>query len=161
CASRRITRTSRVARTLPENGCRDWRLSDRTSSGNSSSRTAAGCCPTDPSSPMAQTIDIDDLTNPVLTPMQRAAVDAAEANPGPLDEQGVLDAARATANLWDFGADDFRPRLRLWLSETAADEDLTELGRVMIYQMAVNYAKNRLRVEDIVRRHPEILDIPI
>jgi len=110
---------------------------------------------------MAQTIDIDDLTNPVLTPMQRAAVEAAEAHRVPLDEAAVLDAARAATNLSDFGAEDFRPRLRLWLSETKADADLTELGRAMIYQMAVNYAKNRLRVEDIVRRHPEILEIPI
>jgi hypothetical protein len=110
---------------------------------------------------MSQKIDIDDLTQPALTPMQRAAIDAAEAHPVPLDEGAVLEAARVATNLSDFGADDFRPRLRLWLSETKADGDLTALGRAMIYQLAVNYAKNRLRVEDIVKRHPEILDIPI
>ena len=110
---------------------------------------------------MAQTIDIDDLTNPVLTPMQRAAVDAAEAHPVPLDEQAVLDAAcrrqtcrTSVRTIFALASGSGWPR-------RGPIAHLTELGRAMIYGMAVTYARNRLRIEDIVKRHPEILDIPI
>jgi hypothetical protein len=110
---------------------------------------------------MSGEIDIADLIRPVMTPEQRAAVAAAEAAPPRLDVDSVLRAAEEATGLTDFGAPDFRPRLALWLSETAADEDLTALGRGMIFQMAATYAGNRLRVEDLVRRRPEILDIEI
>jgi len=106
-------------------------------------------------------IDIADLIHPVLTAQQKAAVEAAEAHPAPLDETAVLLAARRATGLSDFGEEDFRPRLRLWLECTRDDEDLTELGRGIIYGLAVNYAINRLRVEDMVKRHPEILRIEI
>jgi Sulfotransferase family len=107
------------------------------------------------------TIDIADLIQPVLTPAQRAAVEAAEAHPVPLDEEAVLETARQATGLSDFGADDFRPRLRLWLACTREDGDLTELGRAIIYGLAVNYASSRLRIEDMVKRHPELLRIEI
>lgn len=106
-------------------------------------------------------IDIADLIHPVLTAQQMAAVEAAKAHPAPLDEAAVLQAARQATGLSDFGADDFRPRLRLWLECTRQDEDLTELGRGIIYGLAVNYASNRLRIEDMVKRHPEIMRIEI
>jgi hypothetical protein len=110
---------------------------------------------------MTAIIDISDLIHPVLTPVQKAAVQAAERHKVPLEEEAVLEAARRATGLTDFGADDFRPRLRLWLSCTRDDEDLTELGRGIIYGLAVNYASNRLRIEDILKRHPEILEIKI
>ena len=106
-------------------------------------------------------IDIVDLINPVLTAAQKAAVDAAESRPVPLDESAVLEAARQATGLSDFGAEDFRPRLSLWLGETKADQDLTNFGRRTVYELAVMYATNRLRIEDVVKRHPEILDIEI
>jgi hypothetical protein len=106
-------------------------------------------------------IDIADLIHPVLTAQQIAAVEAAEAHPAPLYEATVLQAARQATGLSDFGADDFRARLRLWLACTREDEDLTELGRGIIYGLAVSYASNRLRIEDMVKRHPEILRIEI
>ena len=110
---------------------------------------------------MSTQIDIKDLTQPILTDLQRSAVAAAAEHTTRLTEDAVLDAARAATGLADFGEPDFRPRLALWMSETAADADLTELGRAMIFGMAVTYAANRLRIEDMVGRHPEILDIEI
>jgi hypothetical protein len=106
-------------------------------------------------------IDIADLTHPVLTQLQKEALAAAEANPVVLDESAVLEAARKATGLADFGDPDFRPRLRLWLSEARADEQMTPYGRSIIYNMALTYACNRLRIEDMVRSHPEILDIKI
>ena len=42
-----------------------------------------------------------------------------------------------------------------------ADDDRTGLGRLMMFGDCVRYAANRLLVHDLLRRHPEILDIPI
>ena len=42
-----------------------------------------------------------------------------------------------------------------------ADEDRTGLGRLMMFGDCVRYAANRLLVRDLLRRHPEILDVPI
>jgi hypothetical protein len=107
------------------------------------------------------TIDITDLRQPVLSALQKQALAAAEAHPVPLEEGAVLEAARAATGLSDFGPDDFRVRLRLWLEATRSDPNLSAAGRAGIYGDCVRYAANRLRVEDLVRRHPEILDIKI
>jgi hypothetical protein len=88
-------------------------------------------------------------------------VEAAENYKTTLEEGAVLEAARTATGLSDFGPEDYLPRLRLWLSCTREDRDLTELGRRIIYELAVTYAINRLRIEDMVKRHPEILRIEI
>jgi hypothetical protein len=107
------------------------------------------------------TIDITDLRSPVLTPIQQAALAAAEARPVLLTEEAVLAAAREATGLSDFGAGDFRPRLALWLKATRDDANLSAAGGAGIFMDAVRYASNRLKVEDLVRRHPQILDIKI
>jgi hypothetical protein len=106
-------------------------------------------------------IDITDLCNPVLTPIQQQALQMAEAHPVALTREAILKAARAETGLSDFGAEDFLERLDVWLQ--AIDEDLnaTALSRASLFQMMVRYAATRLRMEDIIRRHPEILDIAI
>jgi hypothetical protein len=109
----------------------------------------------------AEKIDITDMRNPVLTPLQQAALAAAEANPVPLTEAAVLGAAQAATGLSDFGDDDFRVRLGLWLKGTRDDANLSAAGRAGIFMDCVRYASNRLRVEDLVKRHPQILNIKI
>ncbi len=106
-------------------------------------------------------IDITDLHHPVLTDIQRQALAMAEAHPVPLNRTAILEAAKAETGLTDFGAEDFIERLDVWIQ--AIDEDLnaTALSRASLFQMMVRYAATRLRVEDIVKRHPEILDIEI
>jgi hypothetical protein len=106
-------------------------------------------------------ITLDDLHAPVLSEMQKGALAFAEANPVTLDAATVLGAAMAETGLSDFGADDFRPRLDIWLQAIDEDANLTALGRGNLFQMTVRYAATRLRIEDIVKRHPEILDIVI
>jgi hypothetical protein len=106
-------------------------------------------------------IDITDLRNPVLTPLQEQALAAAASHPVPLTEEAVLEAAKAQTGLSDFGPDDFRVRLGLWLKCTRDDPNLSAAGRAGIFMDAVRYAANRLRIEDLVKRHPEILDIEI
>jgi hypothetical protein len=105
------------------------------------------------------TIRIDDLAKPVLTALQRQAIAAAPRVE--LNEQAVLDAARARTGLEDFGPEDFRERLRVWLASFEEDEGLGPLGRATMFGEAVRYAASRLRVEDLLRRHPEIHDVEI
>jgi hypothetical protein len=109
----------------------------------------------------AESIRIDDLYEPRLTPMQRAAIASAANAPRRLSLEQVLEAARQATGLSDFGADDFRERLAIWLQSVEEDEGLGALGRATLHGDFVRFATNRLRVEDLVKRHPEILEIPL
>ena len=94
---------------------------------------------------MTDRIRIADLARPVLTDSQRAAVAAAERMPVTLHEDVVLAAARQRTGLDDFGADDFRARLRVWLAAADEDPTLGPLGRLAVFGHAVRYLVNRLR----------------
>lgn len=108
------------------------------------------------------TIRITDLARPELTEMQKGAIAAAEAaGPLPLQVEAILAIARANTGLTDFGADDFKERLQVWLDSIEADKGLGPAGRAGLFGDCVRLASNRLRVEDTIRRHPEILDIRI
>jgi hypothetical protein len=111
----------------------------------------------------AEKIRIADLHHPVLSPLQKQYLEAASANPVVISEDSILGAARAATGLDDFGPDpdDFRGRLRLWCESINASTNLTDLGRAGLYAEMLRYASNRLRVEDCIKRHPEILDIVI
>ncbi|MFZ9159006.1 MAG: sulfotransferase family protein, partial [Ilumatobacteraceae bacterium] len=47
------------------------------------------------------------------------------------------------------------------LDEMNADPERTGLGRMLMFGDCVRYASNRLRIRDLLKKHPEILDIPI
>ncbi|MGA2519730.1 MAG: sulfotransferase [Acidimicrobiales bacterium] len=106
-------------------------------------------------------IRVDDLRAPVLTDLQRLALEHGEHHAVVLTVDAVLDAATARTGLDDFGPDDFRTRLGQWLWEVGGDPDRTGLGRVMLYRDCVRYASNRLRIRQLLERHPEILDVEI
>ena len=106
-------------------------------------------------------IIIADMRRPVLSQLQAGALAYGAANPVTITADGVLDAARAATGLEDFGPQDFLGRLRLWVASINDETDLTELARGGVHADMVRFAVNRLRVEDIVKRHPEILDIKI
>ena len=61
----------------------------------------------------------------------------------------------------DFGADDFRERLKLWCEAVDEDDNVSTLGRISFRGMYLRYAAMRLRVEDFIRRHPAVLDVTI
>lgn len=108
-----------------------------------------------------QDIRIDDLKHPVLTDIQKAAMEFAAATPVSLTEQAVLDAARERTGLSDFGPEDFRPRLALWLEAARADESLGPVGQLTIFGRCQRAAANRLWIEDYVKRHPDALEVEI
>jgi hypothetical protein len=109
----------------------------------------------------AQKLRIEDLRDPVLSDVQRAALAYGEAHPVRLTPSAVLDAAVSSTGLEDFGPADFHERLALMLSETDEDPERTALGRMSLFHDAVRWASNRLRIHDLLKRHPEIHDLEI
>ena len=103
-------------------------------------------------------IRIADLAKPVLTEAQLAAIERVSSVPIQLTEAGVLDAAQRQTGLVDFGCDDFRSRLRVWLQTVNEDERLGPLGRFGLYANCVRLLANRLRLEELLRQSPEILE---
>ncbi len=106
-------------------------------------------------------IRIADLASPQLTPVQKMALEAAGGMPVEFTEEAVLGAAREATGLSDFGADDFRERLAIWLQAVAEDAELGAVGRIGVFRDITRYATNRLRFEDLLKRHPEIRDVEI
>jgi len=106
-------------------------------------------------------IRIDDIAEPVLTGAQRQALTFGDANPVRFDDELVLETARQQTGLSDFGADDFRERLQVWCRAIEGDAELSGYARFGLWMETVRFASNRLYVEDLVKRHPGILDIPI
>jgi hypothetical protein len=75
-----------------------------------------------------------------------------------LDEDSILAEARARAGLVDFGDESFREPLRRMLRAFESEADLNENGRIAQRERTIGLLANRLRVEEWLRRHPEILD---
>jgi hypothetical protein len=110
---------------------------------------------------VAGAIRIDDLAAPVLSEAQRGALRYGESQPTELSVAAVCAAATARTGLSDFGPDDFTGRLGLQLAEMEDDDQRTGLGRLVMFNDCVRAAATRLRVEDLLRRHPEILEVPL
>ncbi len=106
-------------------------------------------------------IRIDDLASPVLTDVQRMAIDWGESHPTDLTVDAVCDAAIGRTGLHDFGPDDFRERLGVQLDEMDADGERTGIGRMVMFGDCARYAANRLLIHDLLQRNPQIRDIPI
>lgn len=106
-------------------------------------------------------VRIRDLAKPELGEFQKAALAYADRLELDLSVEAVLAKASKTTGLDDFGPDDFRERLALWLAEPDEDPDRTNLGRLMLFNDCVRYASTRLRVRRLLEEHPEIHDLEI
>lgn len=73
------------------------------------------------------------------------------------DELDIIAEARQKAGLQDFGDESFRVPMRRLLQALETEAGLNEVGRFVQRARIVDILVNRLRVEDHVRRHPEIL----
>ena len=109
----------------------------------------------------AAELRIADLASPELTPVQEKMIEAAGGISVEFSEASVLGAAQESTGLSDFGSDDFRVRLGIWLQAVEEDTDLGAVGRVGVFRDITRYAINRLRFEDLLKKHPEILDVEI
>ncbi len=70
-------------------------------------------------------------------------------------------AARDATGLDDFGSDDYRERLDVYLDALASVDDMHDCGRVNFFSQLSQWLKNRLLLTDLLRRHPEIHDIEL
>ncbi|HSB96672.1 MAG TPA: sulfotransferase [Spongiibacteraceae bacterium] len=107
---------------------------------------------------MSNAIRIDDLKHPQLTAAQQAAVEYGKTLQVDFSEGAILAAARKKTGLSDFGADDFRTRLRLLCDEWGGDADVNGLHRSVLYGYLFRYACNRLLIQDAWNKHPEIFE---
>ncbi len=110
---------------------------------------------------MTDEIRIDDLAAPVLNDVQRMGLEYGEATATELTVDAVREAAVARTGLEDFGPEDFGERLGVQLTEMDTDPERTGLGRLLFFNDCVRNAANRLRIQDLLVRHPEIREIPV
>lgn len=110
---------------------------------------------------MSKQLRIKDLREPVLTEAQQGFMTFAEQNPVELSVDAVLGAATEATGLDDFGPRDFTERLAVWLDEINSDENRTPYTRMLLFSLCLKYASSRLRVQDLLKKHPEIHDIEI
>jgi hypothetical protein len=78
-----------------------------------------------------------------------------------LDAQALMDAAVDETGLEDFGSLDFVPRLELICECLANEAGLSPGGMVAVHTQLAGLLRNRLRLEDLLTRHPEILDLEV
>jgi hypothetical protein len=108
-------------------------------------------------------VTIDDLAEPRFSE-DAAAVRAIMADAGAslsLDPQAVMAAARSETGLDDFGPTDFVERLEVLCRALRTEAGLNAVGVMSQHAMLTALLRNRLLVEDLVRRHPEILEVEI
>jgi len=105
-------------------------------------------------------VRIDDLAEPRFSDEACAVLDfMREAGAQlTLEPTALLTAARSETGLDDFGAPDFAPRLDLLCRAMADEGGFNGVGILQQHALILGLLKNRLLVEDVVARHPEILD---
>jgi hypothetical protein len=75
-----------------------------------------------------------------------------------MTEESILASARRRTRLTEFSDEDFRVPLRRLIQSFRDDGRLHPFGRMMMRRRLVELASNRLRIDEHLRRHPEILD---
>lgn len=110
---------------------------------------------------MSNDIHIPDLADPVLDETQQSVLAFGRTLDVTLDPWEILAEAVAALGMDDFGADDFRERLALLCEEWGADEGLSNIGRLSLRNKLLLFARNRLLIRDLLKRHPEIHAVEI
>ena len=106
---------------------------------------------------------IEDLADPVLPPDVTAMMEAAApfADQVPFTLDGLMGQARDETGLDKFGDSWFREPLSLLLDALNSEAGLSPFGRITASTQLLQLLKNRLLIEDLLRRHPEIHDVEI
>jgi Sulfotransferase family len=109
------------------------------------------------------TVRLDDLAQPQFSAEGQQILDmmATMAPVCPLDADALHDKATADTGLRDFGPDDYRERLDVYLAALREIDGLHDAGVVNFYGQLLQVLKNRLLLTDLLSRHPEINDIEL
>jgi len=108
-------------------------------------------------------IHLDDLADPVY-PAHAREMREALAGYGAiltLEPASLLQSATERTGLTDWGDDGFRERLEVLCRSLREEAGLSDVGVAVVFEQLVGNLVNRLRLEDLLRRHPEILDISV
>jgi hypothetical protein len=111
-----------------------------------------------PSEDRQMAVHIDDLGRPRL-PFALRALNAARPIVDrlvSLDLDDLLAAASRKTGLSDYGDPGFREPLGVLLEAFERDAHLSSVGRIASRGLVLQLLANRLRIEDLFRRHPEI-----
>ncbi|MDG2273854.1 MAG: sulfotransferase, partial [Halioglobus sp.] len=76
----------------------------------------------------------------------------------PLDENSLLQHARQTTGLQDFGDDLWRQPFTVLIRSLEQEAELTLMGRIMARSDIILWLSTRLQVTDTLKKNPEILD---
>jgi hypothetical protein len=108
-------------------------------------------------------VRLDDLTLPRFSVEGQQIIDmmAMMAPQCPLDSAALHAQASADTGLHDFGPDDYRERLDVYLAALRDIDGLHDAGIVNFYGQLLQLLKNRLLLTDLLKRHPEIHDIEL
>ncbi|ODR11585.1 sulfotransferase family protein [Mycobacterium shimoidei] len=108
-------------------------------------------------------VHLDDLAEPRFSPEieQIRQLMAAMAPDCDLDAEALHAKATAETDLDDFGPDDYRERLDVYLAALHEIPDLHGPGIVNMHAQLLQWLKNRLLLTDLLKRHPEIEDIEL
>jgi hypothetical protein len=108
-------------------------------------------------------VELDDLAEPRFSHEADQFRDmmAGFAAECPLDADVLHERARTDTGLDDFGPDDYRERLDVYLAALRDIDGLHGPGVVNFFAQLSQWLKNRLLLTDLLRRHPEIGDIEL
>lgn len=108
-------------------------------------------------------LHLDDLAHPQFDPAVAEMMEQVVAASAPVvfTPESVLGAASEQTGLDDYGDDQFRAPLNAILDSVERDGHLTPFGRISYFTLLTQLAKNRLQIQDLLKRHPEIHDIEI
>ena len=108
-------------------------------------------------------VQLDDLAEPRFTPEigQIRDLMAQMAPDCPLDAGTLHAKAAAETGLADFGPDDYRERLDVYLAALREIDGLNGPGVVNFHMQLLQVLKNRLLLNDLLARHPEIREIEL
>lgn len=111
----------------------------------------------------AALVHLDDLAEPRFSPEieQIRELMGAMASDSPLDAEALHARATADTGLDDFGPDDYRERLDVYLAALREVDGMHGPGIVNFHAQLLQWLKNRLLLTDLLARHPEIADIEL
>lgn len=110
---------------------------------------------------MAEDIRILDLANPELPQsfLDQSKLAAPMADALQLEADAVITQASSETGLSDFGEPGWQERLELALQGLREDAELSPIGKLSGFAQLVSFLRNRLLLEDLWKRHPEIDEV--
>ncbi len=108
-------------------------------------------------------VELDDLAEPRFSPEAEPLrqMMGSMAAACPLDADALHTKAAAETGLGDFGSDDYRERLDVYLDALQGISGMHDMGVVNFHAQLLQWLKNRLLLTDLLSRHPEICDIEL